>query len=77
LIGVVVREELGNFGPQIVVESNDEEIVLPSLTALKTKLSEAQVGDKIKVVYLGKVTSKKSGKVYDDFDVFIKKPIKG
>lgn len=73
LIGVIVSiDPEGNFGRTIVVDTADEEgLTIPSLTALNTKLSKAQIGNKIKIVCLGIVRGKNKRDYYD-FDVFIK-----
>lgn len=73
IVGVVQRRELGVYGDQIIIQdSSNEEVVLPTLTALNTKLLKANVGDKIKVVFKGEIKSQKTGRMYKDFDVFIK-----
>lgn len=64
-----------NFGEHAVLQTEDAiELHLPNLTALNGKLRTAEVkeGDKVKVVALGEVKSKKSGRTYEDFDVFVK-----
>lgn len=72
IIGFVVEiNEEGTYGREIVVDNGDEQKTIPSLTALNTKLSHAKVGDKIKIVSLGKVRSMNK-KEYWDFEVFIK-----
>lgn len=50
---------------------DDDEVLVFGKTALNTKLSAVKFGMTLKVVYKGKVKSKK-GREYDDFDVFYK-----
>ena len=73
LIGVITAiDEEGNFGRTLVVDtSNEQGLTIPSLTALNTKLHNAKVGDKVKIVCLGLVRGKNKRDYYD-FDVFIK-----
>jgi len=76
IVGIVEEVGEGNFGgKRIGLKTNDSEnelIYLPELTALNTKLSKIEVGNKIKVVFNGEEKSKKSGRYYMVFDVFIK-----
>lgn len=73
LVGVIVKiDPEGNFGRTIIVDTAEEkDLTIPSLTALNTKLSNAIVGNKIKIVCLGMVRGKNKRDYYD-FDVFIK-----
>jgi len=73
LIGAIVKiDPEGNFGRTIIVDTAEEkEVTIPSLTALNTKLKNAMVGNKIKIVCLGLVRGKNKRDYYD-FDVFIK-----
>ena len=73
LIGVVIAiDPEGNFGRTIIVDTAEEkDVTIPSLTALNTKLKNAMVGNKIKIVCLGMVRGKNKRDYYD-FDVFIK-----
>jgi len=73
LIGAIVKiDPEGNFGRTIIVDTAEEkDVTIPSLTALNTKLKNAMVGNKIKIVCLGLVRGKNKRDYYD-FDVFIK-----
>jgi len=73
LVGVIVKiDPEGQFGRTIIVDTEAEkDLTIPSLTALNTKLSNAVVGNKIKVVCKGLVKGK-NRRDYYDFDVFIK-----
>lgn len=74
IIGVVLRKEEGQYGEQVVLSAGeDNEVTLPSLTALNTKLANVEIGAKVKIVYLGEVRSEKTGRMYSDFKVFTKK----
>ena len=75
VIGLFKRWEKDNYGEHAVIQTADDvELHLPNLTALngKLKAGNANVGNKVKVVYMGSVKSEKSGRLYEDFDVFIK-----
>jgi hypothetical protein len=74
LIGVVRQiDEERQFGRTVIVDTAEESnLTIPSLTALNTKLRDAEVGNKIKIVCLG-LTRGKNKRDYYDFDVFIKK----
>lgn len=73
LIGVIVNiDPEGNFGRTIVVDTSEEKgLTIPSLTALNTKLQNAVVGNKVKIVCKGLVKGK-NRRDYYDFDVYIK-----
>jgi len=73
LIGVIISiDPEGQYGRTLIVDTADEKgLTIPSLTALNTKLREAKVGNKIKLVCLGIVRGKNKRDYYD-FDVFIK-----
>jgi hypothetical protein len=57
----------------VIIGNENKEIHLPNLTALNGKLKRAEEGNKVKVVNLGEKKSDKTGRMYYDFDVFIKK----
>lgn len=62
-----------SYGKHGVIEVSGEEIHLPNLTALNGKLANVETGDRVGIRYLKDVKSKKSGRTYSDFQVFIKK----
>ena len=74
IVGVVEVFENGNYGGhKIGLKTNSEELIfIPELTALNSKLSNLEIGNKIKIVYKGEEKSKKSGRMYMTFDVYIK-----
>lgn len=73
IFGIVTQISDGRYGKDITVDlGGDERKVLPSLTALNTKLANIELQDKVKVISLGEVKAA-SGKTYYDFKVFIKK----
>lgn len=73
IIGIITDiDEEGMYGLTYTID-NGEAITLPSLTALTPKLSNAKIGDKVKIVSLGLAQPKqRGGKPYYDFQVFIK-----
>lgn len=73
LIGIFKRYDKDAYGEHVVLEVNQEEIALPNLTALNGKLKKAEEGNKVKIVSLGEQKSKQTGRIYFDFEVFIKK----
>lgn len=73
ILGKIIRIEKGRYSDrQIVLESASEEVVLPSLTALMSKLMDAEELQKVKIKYLGDKKSTKTGRLYADFKVWIK-----
>lgn len=75
ILGIFVRFEKDTYGQHPVLKVGDEEVHIPNLTSLKTKLisnDKLIVGAKVKIVYKKEVTSGKSGRIYADFDVYIK-----
>lgn len=74
VIGFFEEWATDNYGEHAVLNSGEDLIHLPNLMALNGKLKATKVtqGNKIKIVYLGEVKSKKSGRLYEDFDIFVK-----
>ena len=72
LIGVFKEFQKDSYGEHAVLEANEEEVHLPNLTALNGKLRRAEIGNKVKIVNLGEKKSKNTGRMYYDFDVYIK-----
>lgn len=72
----IFREWLPDgFGEHAVLQTEDAPAFhLPNLTALNGRLKAGMVkqGDKVKVKYLGLEKSKKTGRNYENFEVFIK-----
>jgi len=76
VIGLFKRWEEDAYGGHAVVQTAEkEELHLPNLTALNGRLKQGNVeeGNKIKVIPTGEKKSEKSGRMYQDFDIFIKK----
>lgn len=73
IMGIISEIGDGQFGTQITLDvGNEDFIVLPSLTALNSRLAEAKTGQKVKIVYVGDTKSQKTGRMYADFKVFLK-----
>lgn len=72
VIGVFMDFQKDGFGEHAVLEVNQQELHLPNLTALNSKLRRAKLGNKVKIVNLGEKKSEKTGRMYCDFEVFIK-----
>lgn len=72
IIGSFIGFQKDGFGEHPLLKVEGKEIHLPNLTALNGKLKRAKEGDKVKVVNLGEKKSDKTGRMYYDFDVFIK-----
>jgi hypothetical protein len=77
VIGVFSRWETDNYGEHAVLmiekDDKEEELHLPNLMALNGRLKSGKIaeGKKVKIVYTGQAKAK-SGRLYEDFDVFIK-----
>jgi hypothetical protein len=72
VIGILEKMEDGTFGKQYTIRTPQDEIIsIGSFSALQSKLSESAVGHAVKIVFLGEKKSK-NGRLYKDFDVFIK-----
>lgn len=79
IVGLFRRFDKDNYGEHSVLQTEDKttgektEKHLPNLTALNGKLKAGDVNEnsKIKIVYKGQQKAK-SGRFYEDFDVFIK-----
>lgn len=74
IVGLFLEMVPDNYNEHAVLNTGEQLVHLPNLTALNGKLKKAKVSadDKVKVVYLGEVKSKKTGRMYEDFDVFVK-----
>lgn len=73
LIGVFNRWEEDQYSQHAVLIVDNVETHLPNLTALTGKLKAGLVkkDDKVKLIYIGEEKAK-SGRVFKNFDVFIK-----
>jgi len=73
LEGGFVRKET-NVGPNnsnmYYFKTPTEEVCCWGNTVLDSRLMDAEVGDRIKIVYKGMATSPKTGREYKDFEVF-------
>jgi len=69
--GLVVEVKEGQYGTQLYLNVNDEEVITPSHKQLQTQLTEIKKGDTVKIVYLG---SKPSGKGNDTrmYEVYVR-----
>ena len=72
IIGLFKGFQKDSYGEHVVLSCEGDEIHLPNLTALNSKLKRANINNKVKVVNLGEKKSEKSGRMYYDFDVYIK-----
>lgn len=72
VVGLFERWETDSYGQHAVLMVDDSELHLPNLTALNGKLKNAKTGNAVKIEYLGQAKGKKSGRLYEDFRVYIK-----
>lgn len=73
IIGVFNGFQKDSFGEHVELLIGDGVVALPNLTAINGKLRRAEIGNKVKIVSLGEKKSKQTGRIYFDFDIFIKK----
>jgi hypothetical protein len=75
LIGEVVDIKEGTYGTQYVIEKEDgESVVCPSWKVLLNRMSNANKGDMVKIVYQGEEAPKVRGnRPTKLFDAFIKR----
>lgn len=74
IIGIIIDKKPGMYGEQVSLKTNEtEELILPSLSALNTQLSNTEIGNKVKIIYNGEKKSQKTGRMYKDFSVYIKR----
>lgn len=73
IIGVFKEFVKDSYGEHVVIETEEKEIHLPNLTTLNGKLKRAEMGNKVKIINLGEKKSDKTGRMYYDFDIYIKK----
>lgn len=66
--GVYRGQREGKYGPLLIIDAAHGEVVYGTKTVLKSKLAKVQVGDYIKVTYLGKRKGQ-TGTEYGDFSV--------
>lgn len=72
LLGILRSVEEGTYGDQYTIFSQEGELVIVgSYTTLVGKITKADVGSAIKIVYKGMKPGKK--REYMDFDVYLKK----
>lgn len=58
-------------GEGLAINTNDGEVIIGSLTALKGRFTEKDIGKKVKIVYKGEEKSK-AGRVFMAFDTYKK-----
>lgn len=72
IIGIIIKSEEGKYGKQWTLSvSEGEELTLPNLYVIDSKLKESNIGDIVKIVYLGEVDTAK-GKPYKNFEIYRK-----
>lgn len=70
-----VKKNVGTNGSTIYeVKVNGEIVSFWGSSLLDTKLTQCEIGDEIRVKYLGKKTSEKTKRTYKDFEVANRKP---
>jgi len=76
----IVGEYLGatqNVGPNkstlYRLRTDDGEVAIWDTSVLKSRFTNTAVGDRVKIVYEGKVTNDKTGREYHSFKFFIAK----
>ena len=68
--GKFVAVDEGIFGDLFVIDTKDGKVSLPSNTALTTKMKALEIGQKVRVTFLGEKASEKvPGRKYKDFKV--------
>ena len=72
-IGIFNGFHKDSFGEHAELIIGSDVIGLPNLITINGKLKRAEIGNKVKVVSLGEKKSNNTGRIYFDFDVFIKK----
>lgn len=72
LLGKFVSFESDKYGEHAIINNGEENIHLPNLMTLNSKLKNAEEGDKVKIVYQGEKKAEETGRSYKDFKVFIK-----
>jgi hypothetical protein len=74
IIGLFKEWANDSFGQHAIITTNEGEIHLPNLMALNSKLQNKDIKEnqKIKIVYLGEKKSEKTGRMYKDFDLYVK-----
>jgi len=76
LIGVYVskKENVGRYHKNLYIlkREDGEKIAVWGSTQIDREFITAQKGDKIKLVYLGKINNPKTGNSFHSYDVFVK-----
>lgn len=68
--GTVIGREETQFNDVIVLRVTDNTVCrIPIKTALENKLANMKEGTRIKITYLGKKKSERSGREYEDYRV--------
>lgn len=77
LEGVLINKVPNQFqGNDFLIEDkNKNQILVFGKTALQSKLSNVPLGSNLKIVYLGEKKSDKTGRLYEDYDVYIPESI--
>jgi hypothetical protein len=70
--GILLNIEPGEYGNNFILEYEGKQIIVGYRTALKDKLTRADIGKAIKIVYKGLKENKTGKREYMDFDIFVK-----
>lgn len=74
VIGEVVEKPESQFGGvDFVLKTKGGEVLVYGKTALQTKMANIKPGTMVKIVLLGERKSEKTGRTYEDFEVFTAK----
>lgn len=70
--GKLLEVQQGSFGEQYLIQTEENDLTIGSYGVLKSKISNADVGKWIKIVFKGNVVNPKTKRTYMDFEVYIK-----
>lgn len=70
---VSVETEVGSNASNLYTlkKANDELVSIWGTTLLDSRFKKTEIGSEIKLVYLGKTQSEKTGRTYHNFDFFL------
>jgi len=75
IIGKLLRKEDGQYSKNYIIELDDkQEFLIYGKTVLDRKMEQINPDQRVMIVFLGKQTSADSGRVYDNFEVFVASP---
>lgn len=72
IVGKLKFISQGTYGNQYVIDTPDGDVTVGTYGVLSSKITKDAIGKWIKIEFKGNQKSPKTGRIYHDFDVYLK-----